>query len=55
VAHIKVFESECFMHIPHKEHIKLKRKSHQNILLGYNLEFRAHWFYGREAKKVLLS
>jgi len=55
VAYIKVFESECFMHIPHKENTKLKPKSHQNILLGYNLELKGHWFYGPEARKLLLS
>ena len=41
VAHLKVFGSECFMHIPDKERTELAPKSCKCIFLGYDVESKA--------------
>jgi len=41
VAHLKVFGSECFMHIPDEERTKLQPKSRKCIFLGYDMESKA--------------
>ena len=55
VAHLKVFGSECFMHIPDEERTKLEPKSCKCIFLGYDMESKAYRLYDPEARKVWLS
>ena len=55
VAHLEVFGSECFMHIPDEERTKLEPKSRKCIFLGYDMESKAYWLYDPKARKVRLS
>ena len=55
VAHLKVFGSECFMHIPDEERTKLEPKSRKCIFLGYDMESKAYRLYDPQARKVRLS
>lgn len=53
VSHLKVFESECCMHI-RDERTKLALKSRKCIFLGYDMESKLYRIYDPEARKVLL-
>ena len=55
VAHLRVFGSLCFAHIPKDERKKLDSKAQEAVFLGYGLETKGYRLYNSITKKVFFS
>jgi hypothetical protein len=55
VAHLRVFGSEAYFHVPHELRSKLDPKSKQCIFVGYSLTSKAYRVWDPSDNKVKLS
>ena len=55
VAHLRVFGSSCYSHIPKDERKKLDPKAEQAIFLGYGLETKGYRLYNMKTQKIYFS
>ena len=55
VAHLKIFGSTAYMHVPKEKRQKLDDKSSKCIFLGYNAVSEAYRVYELKSKKVHIT
>ena len=55
VAHLRIFGSVSFAHIPSELKIKLDKKSEHFIFIGYSEQHKAYKLYNPVSKKVVVS
>jgi hypothetical protein len=55
INHLRIFGTECFVHIPKPKRKKWDRKSIRGILVGYSGEKDGYRVYSKEQNKILLS
>jgi hypothetical protein len=55
VAHLKMFGSVAYAHVPNQKRTKLEDKSKMLIFIGYDEKSKAYNFYDPLTKKVHVS
>ncbi|MCO5596878.1 hypothetical protein L7F22_050948 [Adiantum nelumboides] len=55
VSHFKIFESDCYVHVPDASRTKWDAKSQNCIFLGYSEESKGYRLYIPTTKKIVIS
>lgn len=55
IAHLKIFGSQCYVHIPSNSRHKLESNNHKCIFVNYFTSEKGYRLYEPLSKKIILS